>query len=945
MAQATARKSNLPRTDDRRTFVALAGTHMWSIRNPPIDVRTLAQPAPPTVPTARAPVDDEHIDAEGLPQARPRRGKAKVNVAEAYNKHFGLDALAVVLREIDNGDFDVHVLAASTLSYYDYVARIWLETFSAFFGSEKLAALTLQKGQALPEEGTMKTFFEFVAKTRGPDGRGLSYNTMVKFQGIVFGMLYSRCVASPTPAYREANKNFIDTLAKVLGVIEDRAREKLLMREADLLKMLKALLDPGLNYGSNKTRVTMYFLTTIMAELGTRIGTWTEGQNAQGLAQCVRWGDTTVYIEGADSWGANVTVFFRLHWLKGYKGSSERISDKSVRVLPGYEAHMDPILPFLVIGCYYDVWEQSTEVIGWLSGAVAPPASKTELVVREKFKQTGIVRAAMQPSQEKAAAANTENQPEMYLGEHRKPQEWKSMSVSSSTQFIHKAALFCGIAAFMWKFFRYTFGENLKRTVSPDTVTAAMGHRIGSVLTWTTYKAQIEQVDFQSRFRGRAEDTSTIEFYNSVGRIAGPASEESQHGDRVRRLFADAKIEELAQTLDVLDHAVHAKYGKWVDEVPDMEEPDELVEEARDAMNDILSALRDLNNKVLPPVAPAPSTAVDGAPRSATLARFVDSLEAGHPYLPLVTGENALHARADVFKALMHVQRLDEQMLHRQCFLCAREGIQKDLRGNYGRHMWSCMERHHKDTHTRCNFCGGFFTYGDALDKHCRLCYADMIAAKNIDIQDAEDAGRPLGIDSYKHEFVTDYNNRTVYYCPICINDFDEEDPNACGVHDPNKGEMLRHMLSHLKTGGSRPRFDTSISLRCRMWTCRDDATMYDVSDMIDHWHNTHGYDLLRCVDARPGHDHAQDTALSLRESVDLSGKVAFAKDKIVLYEEDVSLLRAALVGKVQGQAADVAYADHRLARIEQLREFALKLSQTRGDVDRRHSRGGGLDL
>ncbi|KAI5888017.1 uncharacterized protein SCHCODRAFT_02714309 [Schizophyllum commune H4-8] len=907
MAHGAVRKSNLPRTADKRTFTALPGTHMWSVRRPPIDVRTLAQPAPPPVPAARPPVEDEHIDAEGLRKAKPRCGKAKVDTAKAYEEFFGHDDNAVILREIDNGTFDLHYLAASTLSNYDYIERVWLEAMTVILKSEKLAALTLQEGQALPEEGTMKTFFEFVGRTRGPDGRGLSYNTMVKFQGAVFGMLYSRGVASPTPAYREAIKNFIDALAKVKGVIEDRAREKLLMREVDLLKMLKALLDPGLSYDSNKTRVTMYFLTTIMSELGTRIGTWTEAENAQGLAQCVRWGDTTVYIEGTDSWGLNVSIFFRLHWLKGYKGTSLRISDKSIRVLPGSEAHMDPILPFLVIGCYYDVWEQSNEVIGWISGAVAPPASRVELVVRDKFKHTGVVRASKQPSEEKLAAANTDNQPEMYVGKNRKPQEWKTMSSASANHFVQKIAVFCGILAFMWKFMRYTFGENLKRTVSPDIVTAAMGHRINSPLTWTTYKAQIAQVDFQARFRGRAEDTSTIEFYNSVGRTAGPASADSLHEDRVRRLFADAKVEELARTFDKLDHAVYEKYGKWVDEVPDMEKPDELVEEARDAMNDILIALRDLNNKILPPAASTAPEPVDGAPRSATLARFVHSLDAGHPYLSLVTGENALHARANVFKALMHLLRLDEQALQRQCFLCAREGIHKDLLGNYGQHMWTCMQRHYKDTHTRCNFCAGFFGNGDELDKHCRICYADMIAAKNLDIQDAEDAGRPLGIDSYKHQFETEYKNRTVYYCPVCINDFDEEDPNACGVNDPGKKEMLRHMLSHCKTT-TAPKFDSSVSLRCKMWTCRENATMYDFADMIAHWHNTHGYDLLRCVDARPGHDHAQDTSLSLRESIDLSSKVPVAKDKIVLYEEDVSLLRAALAGKVQGEAADVAY-------------------------------------
>ncbi|KAL1740319.1 hypothetical protein HDZ31DRAFT_68050 [Schizophyllum fasciatum] len=896
------RKSNLPgatRTDNKRTFIALAGTHMWSVRHPPIDVRTLARPVVPlSVPTSRPPVEDEHIDEEGLRKAKPRRRKAKVDVAKAYEEHFGPDDLAVLLREINNSTFDLHVLSARTLYNYDYNERIWLEAYSVFFKSDKLAALTLQEGQALPEEGTMKTFVEFVAKTRGSEGRGLSYTTIIKFLGSIFGMLYTRGVASPTPAYREAIRN-------VKGVIEDRVREKFTMLQTDLLKMLKALLDPGLSYGSNKTRVTMYFLTTIMAELGTRIGTWTEAENAQGLAQCVRWGDTTVYIEGTDSWGANVSVFFRLHWLKGYKGSSVRISDRSVRVLPGFEAHMDPILPFLVIGCYYGIWEQSTEVIGWLSGVVAPPASQVELVVREKFKYTGVLRACKQLSQEDIAAANTDNQPEMYLGQHRKPQEWKTMSSSSANHFIQKAALFCGFTEFMWKSFRYTFGENLKRTVSPDTVTAAMGHRIGSTLTWTAYKAQIAQVDFQARFRGRAEDTSTIEFYNSVGRTAGPASDASLHGDRVRRLFADAKIEELAQTFDELDHAVYDKYGKWVDEVPDMEKPDELVEEARDAMNDILLALRDFNNKILPPVTATASEPVNAAPRSASLARFIDSLDAGHPYLSLVTGENALHARADIFKALMHVQCRDEQALQRQCFLCAREGINKDLEGNTGQHMWSCMERHYKDTHTRCNFCGGFFTHGDEIDKHCRICYADMIAGKNLDMQDAEDAGHPLGVNSYKHQIETDYKDRTVYYCPVCINNFDEKDPNACGINIPGKSEMIRHMLSHLKTVN---KFNVNVSLRCRMWTCRGNAAVYDLAGMIDHWHNTHGYDLLRCVDARPGHDHAQDTSLSLRESVDLSGKVAIAKDMIVLYEEDVPLLRAALAGKVQGEAADVAY-------------------------------------
>lgn len=77
---------------------------------------------------------------------------------------------------------------------------------------------------------------------------------------------------------------------------------------------------------------------------------------------------------------------------------------------------------------------------------------------------------------------------------------------------------------------------------------------------------------------------------------------------------------------------------------------------------------------------------------------------------------------------------------------------------------------------------------------------------------------------------------------------------------------------------------------------------------MLDHWHNVHGYSLLQCVDNRPGHDHAQDGTLSLRESVELSSSVPYAEDKHILYPEDVDLLRARLAGKVTGDVLDVAY-------------------------------------
>ncbi|TRM69646.1 hypothetical protein BD626DRAFT_393206 [Schizophyllum amplum] len=848
LPHGAVRSGNLPgvlNAPEKRMFLASTGTHRWSLTRPPVDVRGLVpqHQGPPAPAPVIAPVADDHINPVGLPTAKPRRGKAKVDTAKAFAAFYA-NREALLERTVANSTFDLHNLAATTLSNYDAYERLWLEYFTLFFQSPRIAALTLQGGQALPEEGVIKSFFEFFAKTRGPNGRGLSYISVIKVQSAVMGMLYRHGVETPSSGYRESIKNMIDKMAKQTGEIEDRKRETRLMRTCDLVTFLGAILDPGLAIGSQKTRVRLYFLTTVMAELGTRIGT-----NAQGLVQCTRWADTEVFIEGGNQWGLDMRVFFTFRWMKNHKHDSESFK-ASCRALHGPEAHTDPVLPLLAIGCHYAVWEETEQVLEWMTGAAPPPTERVALTVRDEFKKTGILRASVQPKD--WSDLNTTNQPLMYQ-QRPEPQAYKTSSSSSAHTYAGKIGRHCGLADFHWKVLRYTHSEHVKKHAGKEIVAIAMGHRHGSSLSYMTYRAPVIPEDLQSRRRGQIEDTSSIDFYNSIARNAVPPSTASLHEETIKRTFTDSKVEKLGLLYEQLDFKVHEKYGKWTDELPDVED-DELLEEARDLQNKLLRALFDLTLSVSDEI----STSSEDTPsesRSASLGRLINALVAGHPFLPLVSQDGGRHGRRAVFQAFTCMMGLDELALHRKCYLCLREGTDKDLKGNYGVHMWKCMEAHFSSTHTRCPFCGVIFLNDDdegkddvgEYEQHRQQCYVLAMAEFNENIEATELAGRPLGIDSYKRVLDSENACRTVYYCPVCINDHDNH-WDKCGTNDKSAKEMIRYMMAHCKTILA-PKFALERTYYCSIYTCRKSAPKYDTVGMLDHWHNVHGYSLLQCVD------------------------------------------------------------------------------------------------
>ncbi|KAL1705167.1 hypothetical protein EV121DRAFT_204241 [Schizophyllum commune] len=908
---AGVRKSNLPGAagaTSRRTFYAREGTHPWSIERPPVDVRKLAIAESAAQPAAvPPPPDEESSDDEGLALLKPTRGFRRVDTAALFVKAYGT-VEKVQEKVAENEAFDMPTLTARTRHNYDYMKRAWHEYFTAALGSSKRAWFTLQPGQALPTEGMMKTFFEFSGTMRGRNGKGLAYTTLVKMRGAIYGMLSACQVQTPDSGYREAITNFIDKLAKQLGVIEDRMRERLIMRPCDQNDFLKAALDPATGIQFQESRVVMYLLATLMSEHGTRIGTWVECHTAQGLALVTRWGDVDIYVTGVSEWGLEFHALFHFRYMKNQKDDIRRSCNPTSRTLPASLAHIDPLLPLIALGCHHDVWVESEQVLQWISGETKPPAGgHIKLTVRDKFMNTGIMRAAKQ----------TEGR--VYVNEYqyekvtRDEQMWKTMSISAAEHLLQKIAKAAGFRNFFPKVWRYAFSERGKLVLPPEVLNAMLGHRCDSDLSWTTYKAAIMPIDVGAVMHGHEQDTSVILFHTSVARDRLPVT--SAHEAQIKKAFQDEGVEHLARRLAALDTQVQAKHGKYTEELIVLDKPpeDPVLEDAVDAMNELVAALTKVNLAV----SRLPFFPQDALALERIMALFMSE----HPFQPLMIADGGRRARANIVAAFTHMLKLDALGLHRQCNFCMLEPESKfhkrDLGGNYHQHMWTCTESHYAAQYIRCPFCGVFQERDDDMatyTEHIAECYVELITELNVGAQLAADNGLKPGTALTKHVLCPsgDYQ-RTVYYCPICLDD--APDWESATTSELSPIYLIRHMLWHCRKKMSAAVFDLERQFHCRIFSCVAQATAtgddpsYTSAEMIEHWHNVHGYHLLKCV--HPEHaDDCQHDTLSLTDTITLSADVPYAKEHKILYESDVVLLRELMrTGKYAGQpAADVAY-------------------------------------
>ncbi|KAL1716840.1 hypothetical protein EV715DRAFT_292878 [Schizophyllum commune] len=908
---------NLPGTNvDRHTWTAFPGTVRYTPADPPRNVvrlreRAAAAGGRPHDADAPPPRDSSDEEEEGDPSAAvsaaPPEAKAKRNqhkdwsqaVVVTYGTRENMAAFLAA-----NACFTLPTLAPSTLRKHHSLTDAFRTVLAQLIyqsdpestqaRAAKYAARAFDEGQALPTVATMKAIFRALVVFGD-----WTMQTSAKNLTAIWTAFFMARVETPDGSYKEDVRNALLYWGKQEGIVRDVIKSRCIVRRSDQVHILGRIIDPEANISTHAARVNLYALACSLYEFGSRPGAFVEDSTALGLAHVCRWSDLEILVMGQSKYGIELRGFLTFRYGKGAKDNEAGNTRAAFRSLIGNEAHMDPLLLYVVLGCKHGVWTQSDEIRGWMTGDLAPPPNGTSFIVKPEFANTGII-AAPRPS-----GRSYDHPYQPAKNQQADKQVYQTMSMSSAHYSMGTVAKALGYPKFTMRAYRITFSEMGKERLDPDLVPVALGHLCTSNLYQTVYKPDFVSRDITAAMHGNMNaDTSAIAWRNSVAynpQMPPDSIEEQRAGVR-RAIAADEELAALIERLTVADHALHDAHGKHVNDIKDLEvaEDDTTVSDALDAYNAVILRYSVLTID-LPRVQRRATVDASVAEEDSGQTVCDPDLEAllaaqcgDHPLAPFVALDGGKTARARVFKFFTELLSVDDLHMNRRCAICVRNGAaDKDHGDGLSAHVWACTEHEYRETHTRCYFCAQFVERDNdhaSLNEHADECYVELAARLNVQLQMDTEAGKKEGHRILGNTITSADAHRTVYYCPVCFNS-DNEDWTVVWTHFRGRDDLLKHMMTHLR---ARDCWDFASEYECRLHTCVIDGVppRFTVVRMLEHWHNVHGYPLLTLIDGPP---HPPGTALLLNESLARAERLPWAKDIKLITEGDLPMLKACM--------------------------------------------------